>query len=239
MERAIPVLPADDLAAAKAFYVDGLGFSITFEASEDGRQGLLGLRRGALEILVDSPMEGHGRQACVTLQVEDADALYREWSAKVKVLRAPKDEEWGARTFDLPDPSGNTIFVSGPLTPAPARLVNSRCVLAVRDLAISTRYWVEALGFSRDPIDAAGWSFLSRGRFRVMLGECADAAPAAELGDHSYIAYWNVEGVDELYTELKGRGATLTSTPADKPWGLREFTLRTPDGHRITCGEEI
>jgi hypothetical protein len=41
MERAVPILPADALAVAKAFYVDGLGFSVTFEASEDGRSGLL------------------------------------------------------------------------------------------------------------------------------------------------------------------------------------------------------
>lgn len=35
--------------------------------------------------------------------------------ANVPVLREPKDEEWGARTFDLLDPFGNTIFVMGPL----------------------------------------------------------------------------------------------------------------------------
>ena len=34
---------------------------------------------------------------------------------KVSVLRSPRDEEWGARTFDLLDPSGNTIFVIGPV----------------------------------------------------------------------------------------------------------------------------
>ncbi len=43
-----------------------------------------------------------------------------------------------------------------------ARIVSSRCVLAVRDLEVSTRYFTDVLGFSRDPIDAAGWSFLTR-----------------------------------------------------------------------------
>jgi len=47
--------------------------------------------------------------------VTDADADYREWSAKVTPLRAPKNEAWGARTFDLLDPSGNTRFVIGPI----------------------------------------------------------------------------------------------------------------------------
>jgi uncharacterized glyoxalase superfamily protein PhnB len=70
---------------------------------------------------LDCPMQGHGRNACVALQVEDADAYYREWRAKVNVLRAPKDEDWGARTFDLLDPSGNTIFVMGPVSGATQR----------------------------------------------------------------------------------------------------------------------
>jgi len=116
MERAIPILPVEDLAAAKAFYVNGLGFRVTFEASEDGQSGLLGIERGTIQMTLDCPMQGHARNACVALQVEDADAYYREWRAKVNVLRAPTDEDWGARTFDLLDPSGNTIFVMGPVS---------------------------------------------------------------------------------------------------------------------------
>ena len=119
------------------------------------------------------------------------------------------------------------------------RIVNSRLVLAVRDLKLSTDYYVDVLGFSRDPIDAPGWSFLTRDTVRVMLGECPDEVPASELANHSYVAYWNVEGVDQLYEEIRSRGALLSSAPQNKPWGLREFGLRTPDGHRITCGEII
>jgi catechol 2,3-dioxygenase-like lactoylglutathione lyase family enzyme len=118
-------------------------------------------------------------------------------------------------------------------------IVNSRFVLAVRDLEVSTRYYVDVLGFRRDPIDAAGWSFLTRDTVRLMLGECSDAQPAGELGDHSYFAYWNVGDVDGLYREFVSKGALVTSAPTDKPWGLREFGLRTPDGHRIVCGQSI
>ena len=120
-----------------------------------------------------------------------------------------------------------------------AQIVNSRCVLAVRDLKLSTSYYIDVLGFTEDPIRAEGWSFLTRDSFRVMLGECADERPAAELGNHSYFAYWNVEGVDDLYREFVAKGARVSSKPTNKPWGLREFGLLTPDGHRITCGEEI
>jgi uncharacterized glyoxalase superfamily protein PhnB len=118
-----------------------------------------------------------------------------------------------------------------------AQIVNSRCVLAVRDLKVSTSYYMDVLGFTKDPIDAEGWSFLKRDTFRVMLGECADEKPAGELGNHSWFAYWNIDHVDDFFREIAARGALVTSHPSDKPWGMREFTLQTPDGHRITCGE--
>jgi catechol 2,3-dioxygenase-like lactoylglutathione lyase family enzyme len=115
MERAIPVLPADDLAVAKKFYVDGLGFSVLFEASDDGRTGWLGVERGGIRLTLDCPMAGHGRDACVSLEVESAEAYYREWRDRVEIRRPPRNEAWGARTFDVIDPFGNTIFVIGPV----------------------------------------------------------------------------------------------------------------------------
>jgi len=120
------------------------------------------------------------------------------------------------------------------------KIVDSRCVLAVRNLKESTRHYMDVLGFRRDFGDESdGWSFLSRDNFKVMLGECADEKPASELGDHSYIAYLIVEGLDGLHQELSTRGAQVTSEPTDKPWGLREFGIRTPDGHRINFGEPL
>lgn len=113
-ERAVPVLPVDDLAVARAFYVDGLGFEVAFETSDGGAVGLLGVRRGTMAITLDCPMDGHGRDACVALEVESADRYYDEWHRRVPVNRPPRNEAWGARTFDLQDPFGNTIFVIGP-----------------------------------------------------------------------------------------------------------------------------
>lgn len=116
MERAIPIVPADDLRVAKQFYVDRLGFKVRFEATEDGKTGLLGLERGTICLTVDCPMSGHSRDTCVSLRVESTDAYYDEWRERVEIRRPPKNEPWGARTFDVIDPFGNTIFVMGPLT---------------------------------------------------------------------------------------------------------------------------
>ena len=53
MERAIPILPVENLATAKASYVDGLGFRVTFEAPEDGQSGRLGIKRGTIRMTLD------------------------------------------------------------------------------------------------------------------------------------------------------------------------------------------
>lgn len=114
MERAVPILPADDLRLAKEFYTTLLGFRVLFETSDDGKTGVMGVARGTIQLTIDSPMDGHGRNACVALEVDDADAYFEEWNRRVEVMRPPRDEAWGARTFDLLDPFGNTIFVMGP-----------------------------------------------------------------------------------------------------------------------------
>ncbi len=118
-----------------------------------------------------------------------------------------------------------------------SRLVRTRLVLAVRDLKVSTDYWMNMLGCSRDFGDGSdGWSFLARDEFSVMLGECADERPASEIGNHSWVAYVTVEDVDELHADLEERGAIISSKPQSKPWGMREFGVHTPDGHRLTFG---
>lgn len=114
MERAIPNLPADDLQTAKAFYVDRLGFEVVYEASADGTSGVLGLQRGGFVLHIDAPMSGHGRNVVVTLEVEDADALFDQWRGGTEIERPPRDEDWGGRTFGVTDPFGNLLYVVGP-----------------------------------------------------------------------------------------------------------------------------
>lgn len=113
-----------------------------------------------------------------------------------------------------------------------------RSVLAVPNLDASVDFYTRQLGMTID-FTAPGWAFLSRGNFRLMLGECPDALPAHELGDHSYFVYVTVEGIDALYAEFTDRSVSFTQPLASKPWGMREFGVRTPDGHRIMFGQEL
>ena len=94
------------------------------------------------------------------------------------------------------------------------RVVHSRHVLAVKDLAVEVHYYIDKLGFDRD-FTAPGWEFLSFGDFKVMLGHCADEMTAEATGNHSWFAHALVENVDEVYLEFIERGAKILSAMAE------------------------
>jgi uncharacterized glyoxalase superfamily protein PhnB len=117
-------------------------------------------------------------------------------------------------------------------------VVHTRHVLAVKDLTVEAAYYIDKLGFDRD-FTAPGWEFLSFGDFKVMLGECADEMTAEATGNHSWYAHALIENVNEVYQEFIDRGAQVLSPIENKPWGIREFSVVTPDGHRIVFGQII
>jgi catechol 2,3-dioxygenase-like lactoylglutathione lyase family enzyme len=116
------------------------------------------------------------------------------------------------------------------------KITGSRFVLAVKNLAKSSDFYQKQLGFK--PLwSGEGWYFLGREKFVVMLGECANEPSAFETGDHSYFAYIDVENIDELHGEYSANQIEILSNITDKPWGMREFSIRTIDGHRIMFGQ--
>ena len=118
------------------------------------------------------------------------------------------------------------------------KVTKTQHVLAVNDLDAAETYFVEKLGFTlRSRID--GWSFLSLDNFHLLVGDCQGDMLARDTNNHSYFAYVNCEGIDELYGQYLARGVDFIQTIADKPWGQREFGVVTPEGHRIVFGQEI
>jgi len=117
-------------------------------------------------------------------------------------------------------------------------ILQNHYVLAVHDVRRSADFYVRVLGF--DVIaEPAGWVFVKKDECVIMLGECPDDLPPSELGCHNYFASLRVSGVDQYYKHLKARGAEILSAIEDKPWKMREFALRTVDGHRITIGQSL
>ena len=119
------------------------------------------------------------------------------------------------------------------------RVLRPRTVLAVQNLERSRRYYVDILGFTEDHIASPGWAFLSKDAFHLMLGECADEVSAGETGNHSWFIHLLVDDVDAYFAELRAKGALLVNTPTNREYGLREFILTTPDGHRLMIAQEI
>ena len=113
-----------------------------------------------------------------------------------------------------------------------------RYVLAVKNLAISKSFYMDVLGFELLN-EFPGWSFLGRDKVILMLGECADEKPASDLGDHYYFAYIEVRDATGLYQEFKGKGVTFIKDLQDETWDMREFGIKTVDGHRIMFGQTL
>lgn len=114
----------------------------------------------------------------------------------------------------------------------------TRFVIAVPSLSEAITFYRDRLGCSLDFV-TEGWAFLSRDSFSLMIGECAEAIPPLDLGDHSYFAYIQVTDIDGLHANLLSKNINVHHPIGDRPWGMREFGIRTPDGHRIMFGQPL
>ncbi len=117
-------------------------------------------------------------------------------------------------------------------------ILASTFVLAVNDLELSKKFFMEKLGFAEN-MSVDGWSFLSRGACKLRLGDCPGIRPMSDAQDHSWFAYLHVQDAAQLYNEIVENRVEIWHELADKPWGMREFAIVTPDGHRIVFGEKL
>lgn len=113
----------------------------------------------------------------------------------------------------------------------------SNPVLAVHDLERSAAWYRDVLGCETREVDPGNWIFCRSGSIEFMLGRCPDATPASEIGDHSYMAYLRVDDVEAFHRRAAEEGAEVLKLPTDEPWGMREFAIRSPDGHRFMLAQ--
>ena len=112
-------------------------------------------------------------------------------------------------------------------------VLDATFVIAVPDLERSATFYRDVLGFTIAEIGDRGWRMFVRDACTIMAGECRDAMPPRDLGDHAYYAYLGVDDVDAYYRRVRESGTEVVKDLCDEPWGMREFGLRTVDGHRI------
>lgn len=121
---------------------------------------------------------------------------------------------------------------------APAHITGMSFVLAVPDVARTATWWIEVMGFALQ-MQPDGWRFVGRDDCTIMLGECPDAVPVADLGDHQYFGYIRMDDIDAYHAEIAGRAVDIMFGPVDRPWGMREMAVRTPDGHRVMFAQML
>lgn len=112
-------------------------------------------------------------------------------------------------------------------------------VIAVNDLARSSQFYQDVLGFKVREIGDDGWRFFERDNCLIRAGHCPDAISPRRLGDHAYFAYIIMDGIEEYFEQVQARGGRILKKLRDEPWGMREFALETVDGHRIMFASVI
>ena len=107
--------------------------------------------------------------------------------------------------------------------------------LEVDDLAPAASFLREVLGFEVE-VDEPAMGLMLLRRDAVGLALVRAESPSANATTAAYIG---VTGVDELHEQCTASGARIVSDLADHPWGLRDFVVEIPGGHRLALGERI
>jgi catechol 2,3-dioxygenase-like lactoylglutathione lyase family enzyme len=119
--------------------------------------------------------------------------------------------------------------------------------LIVRDIARSTRFYCDVLGFTVKTTvpDAAPFVFvwLERGDVTVFLNDPAAVAQAmpsmvAPAFGGTATLFVTVDGVDALHAQVSPQ-VPLAMPLTTQFYGMREFAIHDPDGHLITFAERV
>ena len=97
--------------------------------------------------------------------------------------------------------------------------------LPVRDVRSAQEYFRDRLGFE------IAWHHEAGRIGAVALGECAIFFRETD-GDIHPATFWIfTEEVDSAFEDLSARGAEIVDPVEDKPWGMRQFTIRDLNGN--------
>ena len=119
----------------------------------------------------------------------------------------------------------------------PVALSRSEAILAVADVTATVRFYRDKLGFCGEWLwgDPTTFGGVSWGKAGVMF--CLQPDLAAHVEGHQH--YFFVSGIDRLYQRHRDNGVPVVSPLEAKPWGLREYTARDPNGYHLRFGEPI
>lgn len=110
-------------------------------------------------------------------------------------------------------------------------------ILPCEDIEATIDFYVQRLGFEREwvsgsPPEDGG---VRRGDVQIYFMRNADLA--AQACNREVMLF--VEHVDALHAEHVGRSAPISEPLRDELWGLREYSVSDPHGHRLRFAESL
>jgi catechol 2,3-dioxygenase-like lactoylglutathione lyase family enzyme len=106
--------------------------------------------------------------------------------------------------------------------------------LRVADLSAAVEFYTTRLGFHHafswgEPPTMAG---VNIGETQIFLEAGIPAPGGCSL-------YFVVGNADELYEFHRANGVEIVEAPDDRPWELRDYTVRDRDGYALTFGHRL
>jgi catechol 2,3-dioxygenase-like lactoylglutathione lyase family enzyme len=106
--------------------------------------------------------------------------------------------------------------------------------LRVADLPAAVEFYTTRLGFEHafsfgEPLEMDG---VNLDEVQIFLETGAPAPQSCSL-------YFVVDNADELYAFHRDKDVEIVQAPDDRPWELRDYTVRDLDGYFLTFGHRI
>ena len=119
-------------------------------------------------------------------------------------------------------------------------------MLNVSDIEASLEFYRDALDFkvvsNPDAVKEWGWATIRSGWTEIMLAQTEPPADQPGINDPesanawSAIFYFYPDDVARLYAQVIAHGYQPTALKVTV-YGMREFSLSDPDGHRLSFGQ--
>ena len=108
--------------------------------------------------------------------------------------------------------------------------------LASEDLPVSLAFYLDKLGFTLawewgQPAELAA---VCRDEVELTLASRADAKP-----DGISRLYLHIDGIDDYHAQVLDAGGVITVAIADRPYGMRDFSVTDPAGNVLCFGQAL
>lgn len=125
-------------------------------------------------------------------------------------------------------------------TTAAIRATTLGCSLTCKDLDTSIQFYRDGIGFAvAQTFESDGKvvaAVVTAGDCRIVLNQDNGKLGWDRIKGQGFYLQLNVVDaaeVDAAAARIKAAGGTLLDEPADRPWGVRMFQFKDPDGFKL------